>query len=144
MAKAVKLNIKPEFNFLLFGIVTSEPNYRLSWLINQSLDISLKEAPAIKLYHQKRQIIQQFGMFNYTNNLGFTYQLIHNKSEQGYLLEEYKQIDFLLKIKGESSHAPGILQKLKEGKNISLAFEIKPGQLKSKNRLIFPNNPLHE
>lgn len=137
MAKAVKLNIKPEFDFLVFGIVTSEPNYRLSWLINQSLNIALKETPPVKLYHQKRQVVQQFGRFSYLTNLDELYQLIQNKSEQGFLLEEYKQVDFLLKIEGLSEDGKTILSKIKAIKNISLVFEIKPGQLKSKNRLIF-------
>lgn len=138
MSKAVKLNLKPTFDFTLIGIVTSEPIYRISYLINELLETQLKEHDPIKIYHQKRNIYQAFELFNFLNEETLEcYDLIQNKGNQGLLIEEQKQTDFWLKIENSNKTTEEILTKLKSIKNISLAFDIKPDSLKSKNRLIF-------
>lgn len=138
MSKAVKLSIKPSFDFLLIGLVSSEPIYRLSYLINNTLQLQLKENKAIKIYHQKHNVYQAFELFSFIDDESETlYDLIQNKGSQGFLVEEQKQTDFWLKIENATNSATEIVSALKNIKNISLAFELKPGSLKSKNRLIF-------
>lgn len=138
MGKAVKLSIQPTYDFLLIGLVTSEPIYRLSYLINEALQIQLTETNPIKIYHQKRNIYQAFDWFKYTHeSLEMDFNLIHNKGIQGLLIEEQKQVDFWLKIDNPQLTATDIIQTLRLIKNINLVFEIKPGSLKSKNRMLF-------
>lgn len=137
MSKAIKLKIEPSFNFTLIGLVTSEPIYRTSWLINEALEIQLKETPPHQTYHNKLQVVQEFSIFRFYTDNECTMHLIQNKSPHGFLIEEHKQVDFWLKIENSSTPSASFLQKLKAVKNISLAFEIKPGSLKSKSRLLF-------
>lgn len=137
MSKSIKLNIEPNFEFILIGIVTTEPIYRVSWLINEILGIQLKEAPPIKSYHAKRQIIQEFLLFQFQADDNTLFQLFQNKSPHGHLIEEQKQADYWLKIEDSSFSSQDLVFTLKAIKNINLIFDVKPGLLKSKLRLIF-------
>ena len=65
------------------------------------------------------------------------FQLIQNKSQQGFLIEEQKQVDYWLKIENSTLKITELISKLKGLKNVSLAFDIKPDSLKSKLRLLF-------
>jgi len=136
MSKPIKLKIKPEFDFLLFGLVTSEPIYRLSWLINDAIGILLTESKSLQVYHTKRQIIQEFAKFKFAENEGLVIHLIQNKSQQGIFIEEQKLVDFWLKIESSTYNKSEVLQQIKLIKNINLVFEIKPDSLKSKDRLL--------
>ncbi|MGD9993834.1 MAG: IPExxxVDY family protein [Salinivirgaceae bacterium] len=138
MSKAVKLEITDDFNFPLIGIVTTEPIYRLGFLINEALRYSLKENRPLKVYHTKRQLVQEFPLFSeYSDECCAVVHLIQNKCLQGVLIEEQKQVDFWLKWEHTPIEPNRILEALKEIKSINLAFEVKPGSLKSKNRLLF-------
>lgn len=138
MSKTIKLSIKPTFEFILIGIVCSEPIYKLSYLINEALSVGLKEHDLVKIYNKKRNVYQAFELFNYLDEESQVYyELIHNKGPQGALIEEQKHIDFFIKIENSMESAKSLVGLIKVIKNISLAFEIKPDSLKSKNNLIF-------
>lgn len=138
MSKAVKLEISDDFDFPLLGMVTSEPIYRLGFLINQSLRYNLKENHTLKVYHAKRQVVQEFPLFSeYSDDCCAAIHLIQNKCLQGVLIEEQKQVDFWLKWEHINIESNQVLEALKKIKNINLVFELKPGLLKSKNRLLF-------
>ncbi len=137
MAKAIKLNLALDFNFILIGLVTSEPIYRVGWLINEKFGLQLTETKPVCLNHQKTNLKQVFSLFDYANEeSGERYELIQNRGENGALIEEQKNIDFLLKVTDSTDDVIHLLSKIKEIKNINLAIEIQPGSLKSKNRLI--------
>lgn len=135
----VKLKIDPkeEFNFILIGIVTSEPIYRLGWLFNEALKINLVEIAPLQIYNQKRTIVQDFNLFAYYDSNNTSFELIHNKGPHGLLIEEQKQIDFYLKVSNNDRSEDEITSDIKGIKNMSLVQVIKPSSLKSKNRLLF-------
>jgi len=136
MAKVVKLNIKPDFNFVLIALVSSEPLYRIGWLINEHINIQLKEVEPINIIHSKRQINQEFQRFAFTNDTE-TYYLVNNKSENGVLIEEQKQVDFWLKIESLNQiNSADLVKNIKSIKDINLAFIVDPSSLKSKQKLI--------
>ena len=103
MAKSLRLEIEPDYTFLLFGIVTSEPLYRLSWLINQALHLNLSADKPVRVMHSKRQVVQEFELFRFINEGEHIFELFQNKGQQGSLIEEHKQTDFFFKIYGENS-----------------------------------------
>lgn len=137
MAKALKLAIKPNYDFTLVGIVTSEPIYRLAWLINQELQINLSEAPVVKIYNAKKSILQDFPFFSELVDDVNAFELVANRGPHGLLVEEQKQVDFFFKIYDDLVDLDAMLVQLKNIKNISLALKIEPGSLKSKDRLVF-------
>ncbi|MCK9209128.1 MAG: IPExxxVDY family protein [Salinivirgaceae bacterium] len=138
MSNTIKMNLPESFDFTLIAIITSEPIYRLCWLLNQSLKIDLKEDRPLQIYHAKRKIVQEFDHFR---QLGTHDQpevnLIQNRSLNGHFTEEQKQVDFWLKFEPRKEGASTLVEKIKSIQNISLAFEANPGSLKSKDRFIF-------
>jgi hypothetical protein len=138
MAKSIKLNISQDIEFLLIGIVTSEPIYRVAWLINNLLNIQLKESPeSIQFYNKQKVFTQNFIKFSYlTENEDYFY-LFQNKGEQGILIEEQKQVDYWIIINDMSIFNVDLVKKIKSLDNINLAFQINPNTLKSRTKLIF-------
>lgn len=137
MAKAIKLNIEQDLNFLLIGIVTSEPIYRLSWLINEIVDIKLAESRSIQHHHKKTKELQNFSVFSFEDDEnGGLYELIQNKAVNGALIEEQKSMDYLFKISNADIDYVEFTSLIKRIENINLAHVIEPGSLKSKSRLI--------
>jgi hypothetical protein len=138
MNKTVKLSIEPDFDFPLVAIISTEPIYRMGFLINEAIACQLKENTPLQVYHVKRQIVQEFPLFSfYTDDSFEAIHLIQNKSLQGLFIEEQKQVDFWMKWENLDVDMKNVLKALKKIPNVSLAFEVKPGELKSKSRLLF-------
>ncbi len=137
MAQKLKLHLPPQFNFHLIVLVSTEPIYRLAWLINTALDIELVVAPKLKIYDSKSQKMQHFDCFRWTTEAGDALELVQNKGEHGVLLEEQAQIDYLLKIPDDYCLPKDAVAPLKQMKEISLAVQLQPDRLKSKNKLLF-------
>jgi len=137
MSNTVKLSIAPTFDFSLIALVSSEPIYRLSYLLNHSLKLDLKEFKSLQIYHPKKQEIQEFLIFRHQVEEPFMeVNLIQNKSKNGLLVEEQKQVDYWLKFDSNIVMTKK-LEKIKTIKEISLAFRVEPGSLKSKDRFNF-------
>jgi hypothetical protein len=137
MSNTVKLSIAPTFDFSLIALVSSEPIYRLSYLLNHTLKLDLKEFKSVQVYHPKKQEIQEFLIFRHQIEEPFMeVDLIQNKSKNGLLIEEQKQVDYWLKFDSNIVMTKK-LEKIKTIKEISLAFKVEPGSLKSKDRFNF-------
>jgi len=91
MVKRVRLEIKPAA-FSIFGISSHENDYRLSWSINEQFGLSLAQDNSIKTSEDK-----DFTCFVHDDDHQ-TIILISNRCENGFLLEKYKNFDFILKI----------------------------------------------
>ncbi len=138
MSNTIKLNLPESFDFTLIAIITSEPIYRLSWLINQTLKLELKEDHPLQIYHSKFKIVQEFEHFRQSGQQHpFEVNLIENRGQNGYFTDEQKQVDFWLKVDHKSERTANWVTKIKTIQNISLVFEVNPGLLKSKDRFIF-------
>ncbi len=138
MSNALKIPVQPNPDFTLIALISSEPIYRLGYLLNESLHLEFKEYKTLQLYHPKRQEMQEFSTFRHLKQEPLVYlELIQNKGKNGLLVEEQKQVDYWLKFDSASHNVSKILNKIKAIKEISLAFEMKPGSLKSKDRFIF-------
>jgi hypothetical protein len=138
MSNNLKLNLQPSFDFSLIALVSSEPIYRLGYLLNEALKLELKESRAIQIYHPKKQQVQEFSLFRHEKyEPSVCIDLIQNKGLTGLLIEEQKPVDYWLKCELPKQEVTRFLEKIKNIKNISLAFEVNPGSLKSKDRFIF-------
>ena len=102
--KKHKLDLAMEEDFCLLGVVSDEPDYKLCWRINQSLEMNFEKQEELKLFHRKLEEKQVFSYFYYHDEDALiTYRLIKNRSEKGYFLDELKHIDYLIHIQGEIS-----------------------------------------
>ena len=99
--KKHKLEVAIDEDFCLLGIVTDEPDYKLCWRINQALDLGFEKLDDLMLFHRKYQEEQVFSNYAYQDEDALvTYRIIKNRSEEGYYLDELKNLDFLVQIQG--------------------------------------------
>ena len=82
--------------FLLLGIVSSEPDYRLSVMLNRHLGIDLRKNPE-EITEGSGDKTRSYSVFT---TAPLTFSLISNRSMGGTLLRKLKNIDFLLQIHG--------------------------------------------
>jgi len=100
--KKHKLDLAIEEDFCLLGVVTDEPDYKLCWMINRFLDMNFEKQEELQLFHRKLDEEQVFSHFSYHDSDALiTFRIIRNRSENGYFLDELKNIDYLIHIQGE-------------------------------------------
>ena len=137
--KKHKLEYKEKFDFLLIGLTSNENDYRLAWKLNNSLKYNFEKTEN----HQVRLsggVEIEFPHFIFENQETMLfYRLLGNKNERGVLLEELKNIDFLLTVQGEFDELfiSGFITNLKKIDTIHGVFRISPASLKNRERLLF-------
>jgi hypothetical protein len=134
MAPKKKLLIQNDYDFFLFGISCGEKPYRLCWALNNQFKANFSKDKDMETSQTK------FPMFVYHNEEMFTdYRVILNKSENKFLIPEFKQADYLLMVQGSlpSVEKNSILKKVKEVTFVQTAFEIDPKKIKSKENFVF-------
>ncbi|MCK5066430.1 MAG: IPExxxVDY family protein [Bacteroidales bacterium] len=100
--KKHKLDMAIEEDFCLLGVVTDEPDYKLCWIINQSLRMNFEKQNDLKLFHSKIKEEQEFSNFLFEDEEAMiTFRIIKNRTENGYYLEDLKNLDYLIHIQGE-------------------------------------------
>jgi len=82
--------------FLFLGIVSTEPDYRLSVMLNRHLGIDLRKNPE-EITEGSGDKTHSYSVFT---TAPLTFSLISNRSMGGTLLRKLKNIDFLLQIHG--------------------------------------------
>jgi hypothetical protein len=82
--------------FLLMGIVSTEPDYRLSVMLNRHLGIDLRKKPE-EITEISGEKTHSYSVFT---TAPLTFSLISNRSMGGTLLRKLRNIDFLLQIHG--------------------------------------------
>jgi hypothetical protein len=139
MAQKFKLDYIPDFDFILLGLVSFEKDYRLGWEMNQSLQMDFTRSSDHSLKHRKTGQEQQFSCFIYEDDEAYiTYKMLSNRSENGYLLEELKNLDYLIVITGECNedYAADFREKLLGLESVQACFVLDPETLKGCERVI--------
>ena len=135
--KIHKLTFQLDFNFFLLGISSSENDYRLSWEMNKKLKISLRKGADHVI--KRKEIEQVFLVYAFSDEETYLqYFLIANKSENGFLIEELRNIDYFLQIHGDitDKQQKQIISSVKNIKGVIGIFKLDINTLKSKNKLI--------
>lgn len=95
------LNITPH-DFYLIGIASHENDYRLAWALNLTLNLALSKSPDALVFHDKYKHDLNLSVFSQElPEQGIALKLVSNRGDNFILLEEFKNVDFLLKIEGE-------------------------------------------
>lgn len=134
------LDIDYPDDFLLFGIVSSEKNYRLAWLLNTLTEHDFERKDDID-YFVNHEPAAAFARFDYYDELNrLSYHLVENKDDAYFLLPELKNIDYLMMVKGaiEYFESEAYVKLLSSIAEIQFVTSIDISQLKSKNNLIIP------
>lgn len=135
--KKHKLQYKLDMTFYLLGISSSENDYRLTWKINKKLNIRLRKSTDHLV--QKKGVTQKFLLYRYSDDETYLdYFIVGNKSENGFLIEELRNIDFFIQIHGtlDEEQKNKILSSLKKIEGISGVFNLDINNLRSKDNLI--------
>jgi hypothetical protein len=127
-------------DFQLICIAAHQSDYRLSWALNEQLQLSLQKDQDLVVTIKKTDIRQHFTRFSFMDtNQHIRYYLIDNKSRQGFLLPEMKNIDFLLKVEGQPERHK-LLSMVEEIRKISfvvIAYLMEDIPIKHKKKFIF-------
>jgi hypothetical protein len=134
-----KLDMAIQEDFCLLGLVADEPDYKLCWMINQSLGFSFKKQEDLNLFHKKLQDNQFFSLFSYTEeDTLLTYRIIRNRSEKGYYLEELKNLDYLVHIQGELStnRIQSFIQRVSAIPSVRMCVPVELKKIRNSERLL--------
>jgi hypothetical protein len=119
---------------VVFGIVSSEPDYKLSVLINQTLGNSLQSTEPVVINYRDKTI--EFSRFTDKSDLPHSsLSLIQNRSEKQTLLRKFPNIDYILvrtREAGKRKEADEeYSSRLRGIKHITAVFNIEIGKMEA-------------
>ncbi len=131
----IKLDIEQNPHYILLGLVSPEPDYKLSLAINRKFRISLRHISPIDVPHPDGSPIQFSRFSNHDHSDNDSLTLISNRSGKSFLLGKLKNIDYLLQISAseEDADIDSITALLRETGAVSAVFNIDTGKLRDKN-----------
>ncbi len=139
MKKKNKLQYEVDFDFLMWGINTVLPIYKLCWLLNNCFSFDLARSEDIENPSQIKGK-QYFRYYTFTDEVNmFSIEIIDNKSENGPFINELKHVDFLFLVKGELDFFDSAVftKMLGQIRGVESVLPINANQLKSKLNLVF-------
>ncbi|NVO01064.1 MAG: IPExxxVDY family protein [Bacteroidetes bacterium] len=132
--KKLQLNFDFESEYTLLGICTPLKDYRLSWFLNQSLNLTLTKIEDFSITLPKNTEISTFSIYHYVDEESFsTYSFISNKTIGNVLVPEFHQADFLLLINGQTGklNEKIFISEIKKIANVLTVFNIGINKTKS-------------
>ena len=139
MVKKHKLDLAIDEDFCLLGLVSDETDYKLCWLINQSLEMNFEKQEDLQLFHPKLEEEQMFSLFSYhDDDAMITFRIIQNRAENGFYLDELKHIDYLIHIQGEinASRINGFMQSVSTLEPVRMCVPSDLTRIKNQERLL--------
>jgi hypothetical protein len=131
----VQLDVDANEDYILLGIVSAEPDYKLSLSINRKLRLDLRHKVPIEL-NDENGVNHQFSRFmDQSLNDGLTYNLISNKSGNAIFLKKLNKIDYLLQVLSAENNfnRENLILALRSVETITAVFPLEPGEIKDKN-----------
>jgi hypothetical protein len=135
-----KLFVENDYDFFLYGISCPEKSYRLCFALNNKLKAAFSKGKDMEVWEKNQPVQLKFSVFAFRNEEMFTdYRIIVNKTDNKFLVPEFRQADYLLMVQGGMPYSEKniILKKVKEIAFVQTAFEIDPKKIKSKENFIF-------
>lgn len=138
--KKIRLDYNEAPDFFILGISSFEKDYRLIWSLNNAMGFQFARTDDHQAFNKKVNAEIGFPSYIFRDDDRYIqYRFIANKSEDGILLDELKNIDFILLIQGEvdQNFIDAFRKNLTGIENVQAVFRITPGQLKNVQRLFF-------
>ena len=131
----VKLQIDQVNDFILFGLVSSEADYKLSLALNKKFGISLKNISPVALNGENgTELI--FSRFSDTSGSPEKlFNLVSNRSGKHFLIRKLRNVDYILHIhdSDDNNNLGRIISNLREITTITAVFNIDIDTIKDKN-----------
>jgi hypothetical protein len=128
-------------NTRLMGIVAPLKSYQFCWHLNHLLhfDFRINNDIEIQLYKKNRRYY--FSVFEYREPVGSLVHYLYNNQFDGeYLLPEFRHLDFLWLMKGDTvtdAFLQQVMNPVKTIQGVQLVMELTNEQIKNKGHLIF-------
>jgi hypothetical protein len=131
----VKLDINQADDFILFGLVSSEPDYKLSLLLNRKLRISLKNISPVRLEGNNGSELLFSRFSDSSSSPEKVFNLISNRSDKKFLINKLKNIDFIFLLQDPDNEniISQITSSLREITSITAVFYLEIDSIKDKN-----------
>lgn len=137
--KKHKLKVAIDEDFALLGVVSDQPDYKLCLLINRAHGFDLRKQDDLVLYHRKLDQDQKFSLFEYTDEESLlSYRVITNRRDEGFFLDELKNLDYLVHIQGEitEDHIASFFLKTAAMPDVRMCVPVDLNKIRNKERLL--------
>lgn len=135
------LSYELAYDFSLIGISTGLRSYRVAWWINRTLDIQLMRVEPLELLLPKTEVVAWFTRYEYLiPELESSLYLLSNAGTQGFLVPEYKTLDYFLLFDQETAAilTPDLVRTMRTIKLFQAVVPVDVDQkLRSKQHLVF-------
>lgn len=137
----MKKSFKYDFNLeaVVIAVVSNAAEYRLISMINKSFGVSFTRMLDFSMVEQLNNAIINFSVYQYFDtDQELSYYIVGNKSEDGYLIKEHKEIDYFLVMYGDEGRLK-VADKILKLKGIDLCqmtFKMDLNKIKGKEKLI--------
>jgi hypothetical protein len=132
----VQLNItNHKDEVIIIGIVSSDPDYKLSLSLNKKFRIALKNSSPLKLTVNGKSDLA-FSRFSDTGRSpDIIYNLISNRSGKNFLIKNLKNIDYIFQINNTDYEIDinTISASLREIESVNAIFNIDINNFRDKN-----------
>jgi hypothetical protein len=127
------LDCTQEIDFTVLAINSHVKGYKLCWNINNTLQVTFKKQED---HNIKNEL--WFARYTYICDEGVEYNLLANRSKQGYLIPSQKSVNYFLVIKNNyrTQDKKEFITKLSVTKDILLVFELDTTLIKDIDRFI--------
>ena len=125
-------------SYSLLGISSHENDYRISWALNEHLGFHFSKIGNHFFFHPKFGTTFEFSQYRYEDiENTILYRFISNRCDNGFLLDDYKNIDFFLIVDSiDNTIVQQLLVQIKTISFVSAVFLIDINLVKSRNRLL--------
>ena len=131
----LRLNVIHSNDLVLIGVVSSEPDYKLSLSINKKFNISLKNASPVNIIDSNGSELTFSRFSDPGTSPDLIYSLISNRSGNNFLLQKLKNVDYIFQVHNseERTNVEGISASLREIESVNALFIIDMETFKDKN-----------
>ncbi len=128
------LDLVEETGFSVYAINSHAKGYKLCWNMNKTLLLDFE-----KVQDQTVDKQTMFSRYHCITRDGIEYNIVTNRSKQGYFIPDQKSINYFLVVseKHNENQKKEFIGKLKENNEILLAFELDVTKTKYIERFIF-------
>ncbi|HOP58555.1 MAG TPA: IPExxxVDY family protein [Bacteroidales bacterium] len=131
----IKLETDHEKDYIFFGIVCHEPDYKLSLALNRKMNISLKSGSHLTI-PQDNDSGHSFSKFSDSpSSPDLIYDLLSNRNGKYYLIKKLKNIDYIFRIYDPDhlTNTVQLISLIREIDCVSAVFKLIPKEIKDKN-----------
>lgn len=131
----VQLKINHDDELIILGLVSSEPDYKMSLSINKKFRISLKNISPVKLISKGGEEISYSRFSDASRAPDIVFSLVSNRSGKNFLIKNLRNIDFIFIVhKNEDDNKiEEITVSLREIEAVNAVFNIDLNIFKDKN-----------